>query len=130
MENNPFTRTERLFGKEAMERLASSCVAIFGLGGVGGNCCEALARNGVGHFVLVDDDTVSLSNINRQLIATFDTIGMNKVDVMEQRIHSINPQAIIEKRKRCDVFFGRYLLWYYIPQALLSRYILYNLLII
>ena len=99
MENNPFTRTERLFGKEAMERLASSCVAIFGLGGVGGNCCEALARSGVGHFVLVDDDTVSLSNINRQLIATFDTIGMNKVDVMEQRIHSINPQAIIEKRK-------------------------------
>ena len=99
MENNPFTRTERLFGKEAMERLASSCVAIFGLGGVGGNCCEALARSGVGHFVLVDDDAVSLSNINRQLIATFDTIGMNKVDVMEQRIHSINPQAIIEKRK-------------------------------
>ena len=99
MENNPFTRTERLFGKEAMERLASSCVAIFGLGGVGGNCCEALARSGVGHFVLIDDDAVSLSNINRQLIATFDTIGMNKVDVMEQRIHSINPQAIIEKRK-------------------------------
>ena len=82
-----------------MERLASSYVAIFGLGGVGGNCCEALARSGVGHFVLVDNDVVSLSNINRQLIATFDTIGMNKVDAMEQRIHSINPKATVEKRK-------------------------------
>ena len=90
---NQFSRTELLLGKEAMERLAGCRVAIFGIGGVGGYVCEALARSGVGAFDLIDNDTVCLSNLNRQIIATQKTIGRYKTDVMKERILDINPQA-------------------------------------
>lgn len=90
---NQFSRTELLYGKEAMDRLAQARVAIFGIGGVGGYTVEALARSGVGHFDLIDDDKVCLTNMNRQIIATKDTIGKYKVDVMKERILSINPNA-------------------------------------
>ncbi len=92
---NQFSRTELLFGKEAMEHLAQCRVAIFGIGGVGGHVCEALARSGVGTFDLIDNDKVSLTNINRQIIATHKTIGMYKTDVMKERILDINPNAVV-----------------------------------
>jgi len=91
-----FSRTELILGNEAMEKLNNSTVAIFGIGGVGGYVCEALARSGVGHFILVDSDTVAITNINRQIIATIDTVGKYKCDVMKDRILSINPNAKIE----------------------------------
>ena len=91
-----FERIEFLLGKEAVERLQEKKVAVFGVGGVGGFVVEALARSGVGNFVLVDKDTVSITNINRQIIATHDTIGKAKVDVMKERILSINPNAKVE----------------------------------
>ena len=90
---NQFSRTELLFGKEAMEHLAECRVAVFGIGGVGGYVCEALARSGVGAFDLIDDDKVSLTNINRQIIATRKTVGKYKTDVMKERILDINPHA-------------------------------------
>ena len=90
-----FSRTERLFGREAMERLASSRVAVFGIGGVGGYVTEALARSGVGALDLVDHDCVSLSNLNRQIIALRSTVGMLKVDVARARILDINPDAVV-----------------------------------
>ena len=93
---NPFIRTELLLGKKAMEKLNNSTIAIFGIGGVGGYVCEALARSGVGSFVLVDSDTVALTNINRQIIATLDTVGKYKCEVMKNRILSINPDAKVE----------------------------------
>ena len=79
---NQFSRTELLYGKEAMERLANARVVIFGLGGVGGYTAEALARSGVGTFDLIDDDKVCLTNLNRQIIATRKTVGKQKVEVM------------------------------------------------
>ena len=85
-------RTEMLLGKEAVERLKSKRVIVFGVGGVGGYTCEALARTGVGKIDLVDNDTVSLSNINRQIIALHSTVGRPKVEVMKERIFDINPQ--------------------------------------
>ena len=88
-----FSRTELLLGKEAMERLKNARVAVFGVGGVGGYVCEALARSGVGAFDLIDNDTVSLTNLNRQIIATHKTIGRVKVEVMRERILDINPKA-------------------------------------
>ncbi|MBQ1310395.1 MAG: tRNA threonylcarbamoyladenosine dehydratase [Blautia sp.] len=88
-----FSRTELLLGTEAVERLAFRRVAVFGIGGVGGYVCEALARSGVGAFDLVDSDTVCESNLNRQIIATYQTIGKYKTDVMKERILSINPEA-------------------------------------
>lgn len=88
-----FSRTELLFGKTAMERLRNCQVAVFGIGGVGGYVCEALARSGVGAFDLVDDDKICLTNINRQIIATRRTVGQYKADVMRERILEINPQA-------------------------------------
>ncbi len=88
-----FSRTEKLIGKENIDKLTSACVAVFGIGGVGGFAVEALARSGVGHIELIDHDTVALSNLNRQIIATQDTIGRDKVDVMKERILSINPDA-------------------------------------
>ena len=94
-----FKRTELLLGKTAMERLAGSRVAVFGIGGVGGHVCEALARSGVGAIDLIDHDTVAMSNINRQIIATTKTVGMYKVDVMEERIHDINPEAKVTVHK-------------------------------
>lgn len=96
---NPFIRTECLIGKEAVQKLAASRVLIFGVGGVGGYVCEALARSGVGHLTLVDHDTVSESNINRQIVATYSTVGRYKVDVMKERILDINPQVDVDVKK-------------------------------
>jgi len=88
-----FSRTELLLGKEAMNRLAGSRVAVFGIGGVGTFAVEGLVRAGVGKFLLVDDDCICLTNLNRQLHATRRTIGRPKVEVMRERILEINPQA-------------------------------------
>lgn len=88
-----FERTELLLGEEAMEELSRSRVAVFGVGGVGGYVCEALVRSGVGAFDLIDKDKVSLSNINRQIIATRKSVGRYKTEVMRERMLSINPQA-------------------------------------
>lgn len=94
-----FSRTELLLGQEAMDRLRRSRVAVFGIGGVGGHVVEALARAGIGRLDLIDHDKVSMSNINRQIIATLDTVGMDKVDVMKKRILSINPEAQVEMHR-------------------------------
>ena len=96
---NQFSRTELLLGKEAMERLENSRVAVFGIGGVGGYVCEALVRSGVGAFDLIDDDKVCLTNLNRQIIATRKTVGKYKVDVMKERILEINPKADVRIHK-------------------------------
>ena len=96
---NQFSRTQLLLGKEGMDALAGAKVAIFGIGGVGGYVVEALARSGVGSFVIVDDDKVCLTNINRQIIATRKTIGKYKVEVMRDRILEINPDAKVEMRQ-------------------------------
>lgn len=93
-----FSRTELLLGPEAMARLHRAKVLVFGIGGVGAFVVEALARSGVGRLILVDHDTVSLSNLNRQIIATHETVGRRKVDVMKERILSINPAAEVEAR--------------------------------
>ena len=87
---NQFSRTQLIFGKEAMEKLASSRVAVFGIGGVGGYTVEALARSGIGALDIVDNDKVCLTNINRQIIATLSTVGRYKVDVAAERIAEIN----------------------------------------
>lgn len=100
--NQLFERSAMLLGRESICRLAEKKVTIFGIGGVGGYVAEALARTGVGKFLLVDHDTVSVSNINRQIIATMDTIGKKKADVMKERILSINPDAQIDV---ADCFF-------------------------
>lgn len=96
MEESAFCRTKILIGDEGLEKLKNAKVAVFGVGGVGSFVVEALARAGVGNFVLIDKDQVSLSNINRQLIATHETIGQLKVDVAKKRILSINPEAKVE----------------------------------
>ena len=90
---NQFSRTALLVGQEAISKLQQSRVAIFGIGGVGGYVAEALARSGVGTFDLIDNDTVALTNLNRQIIATHATLGQPKVQVMAERIHAINPDA-------------------------------------
>ena len=90
---NQFSRTERLLGQQAMQSLQNARVAIFGIGGVGGYVAEALARSGIFHLDLIDNDTVSLTNLNRQIIALHSTIGRAKVDVMKERILDINPKA-------------------------------------
>ena len=92
-------RSELLFGKEAMEKLADSRVAVFGIGGVGGYTVEALVRSGVGKLDLIDDDKVCLTNLNRQIIATRSTVGKYKVDVMKDRILDINPKAEVNVHK-------------------------------
>ena len=96
---NQFSRTQLLLGKQAIEKLQSSRVAVFGIGGVGGYVCEALIRSGVGSFDLIDDDKVCLTNLNRQIIATRKTIGQYKADVMKERMLEINPDADITVRK-------------------------------
>ena len=96
---NQFSRTELLFGREAMDKLQNSRVAVFGIGGVGGYVCEALLRSGVYHFDLIDDDQVCLTNLNRQIIATRKTVGQYKVDVMRERILEINPDADVSVHK-------------------------------
>lgn len=88
-----FLRTTYLIGEEKVEKLNNSSVAVFGIGGVGSYVCEALARAGVGKITLVDGDTVSVTNINRQLIALENTVGKSKVEVMKERILQINPNA-------------------------------------
>lgn len=92
---NQFSRTKLLLGHPAMEILARSRVAVFGIGGVGGHAVEALARSGIGTLDLIDNDTVSLTNLNRQLIATHKTLGRPKVEAAAERIAEINPQAIV-----------------------------------
>lgn len=94
-----FSRTELIFGTEAMEKLYNSRVAVFGVGGVGGFTVEALARSGIGTLDLFDDDKVCLSNLNRQIIATHKTIGRYKVDVAKERIMDINPNATVNAYK-------------------------------
>ena len=96
---NQFSRTELLLGKEAMEKLGHSRVAVFGVGGVGGYVCEALVRSGVGAFDLIDDDKVCLTNLNRQIIATRKTVGKYKAEVMRDRILEINPEADVRIHK-------------------------------
>ncbi len=100
---NPYSRTEFLLGKAAMERLHNSKVAIFGLGGVGGYAVEALARSGIGALTLVDHDTISLTNLNRQILATRDTVGQSKAAVAAQRVAAIDPQIQVEA---LQTFFG------------------------
>ena len=90
---NQFSRTQLLIGEEAIQKLAKSRVAVFGIGGVGGYVCEALVRSGVGAFDLVDDDKVCLTNLNRQIIATRKTVGKYKVEVMKERMLEINPDV-------------------------------------
>ena len=94
---NQFSRTEMLIGKENVENLNKSKVAIFGIGGVGSFVAEGLARAGIGNFILVDNDEVSISNVNRQLIATHKTVGKAKVEVMKERILEINPNHEVFK---------------------------------
>jgi tRNA A37 threonylcarbamoyladenosine dehydratase len=101
-----FSRTELLIGRAALDKLAKSRVAVFGIGGVGTYAVEGLVRAGVGHFVLVDDDRICLTNLNRQLHATRKTIGTFKVDAMKERILEINPAAEVETHQR-----------FYMPEA-------------
>lgn len=96
---NQFSRTELLFGREAMERFADSRVAVFGIGGVGGNAVEALARSGIGTLDLIDDDKVCISNLNRQAFATHSTLGQYKVDAAAARIHDICPDIRVNTYK-------------------------------
>lgn len=110
-----FSRTELLYGKEAMEKLKNARVAVFGLGGVGGYVAEALARSGIGAFELIDNDIVCESNLNRQIIATRETVGQYKTEAVRERILSINPQAEIRlhtcfylPEKRGEFDFARY----------------------
>ncbi len=96
---NQFSRTELLIGKSGLEKLQKARVAIFGIGGVGSFAVEGLVRAGVENFILVDDDKICLTNLNRQIIATRKTIGKYKVDVMKERILDINPNAKVETYK-------------------------------
>lgn len=96
---NQFSRTQLLLGGEAMKKLSESRVAVFGVGGVGGYACEALVRSGVGHFDLIDDDKVCLTNLNRQIIATRKTVGKYKTDVMKERMLEINPDVDVTIHK-------------------------------
>lgn len=97
-----FSRSERVFGASALEKLRTSSVILFGLGGVGGAACEALVRGGVGKITVVDKDTVDITNLNRQLVATENTVGMKKTDAAEKRAKSINPDVEFIKK---DLFY-------------------------
>ncbi len=96
---NTLTRTEILIGEDNIKKLKNSSVIIFGVGGVGSFCVEAIARCGIGNIHIVDDDTISITNINRQLIATHSTIGKDKIEVVKQRILDINPDANVSASK-------------------------------
>ena len=96
---NQFSRTQLLIGADAIKKLSESRVAVFGIGGVGGYVCEALVRSGVGHFDLIDDDKVCLTNLNRQILATRKTVGKYKAEVMAERMQEINPEADIRIHK-------------------------------
>ena len=93
--NEQFIRTRMLLGDEAMERLQKARVAVFGLGGVGGYTVEALARAGIGQLDLIDSDTVSISNLNRQILATRSTVGMEKTEAARLRVLDINPDCVV-----------------------------------
>lgn len=99
-----FFRTEMVLGKEAMERLRKARVAVFGLGGVGGYTVEALARGGIGALTLVDNDRISVSNLNRQILATHSTVGLMKTEAARRRVLDINPECTV---RVCDVFYTR-----------------------
>ena len=99
----PFSRTRLLLGDDAMEKLKHARVAVFGLGGVGGYVVEALARSGVGALDLIDHDTVSLTNINRQILAVHSTVGMDKAEAAKQRVLDINPEISVTVHKK---FYG------------------------
>ena len=109
-----FSRTELLLGGQGMEKLASSTVAVFGVGGVGSFAAEGLARAGVGHLVLIDNDRICLTNINRQIHATFKTVGRLKTETMKERILEINPQAAVDTiedfslPENADKFFSQH----------------------
>ena len=92
---NRFSRTQRVIGRDALHKIQQAHVIVFGVGGVGGYAIESLARSGIGKIDIVDHDTVSLTNINRQLIATDATIDQYKVDVMKERIHTISPDTVV-----------------------------------
>lgn len=96
---NQFSRTELIFGKDAMQKLATSRVAVFGIGGVGGYTVEALARSGIGAIDIIDDDKVCITNLNRQIFATRKTVGKYKVDVAAERIAEINPDCKVRRYK-------------------------------
>ncbi|WP_312636189.1 tRNA threonylcarbamoyladenosine dehydratase [Oscillibacter sp.] len=96
---NQFSRTQLLLGADGMEKLSAARVAVFGIGGVGGYTAEALARSGVGTLDLIDDDRVCLTNVNRQIFATRKTVGQYKVDVAQERILEINPDAVVHTYK-------------------------------
>ncbi len=96
---NQFSRTQLLIGKDGIDKLKNSRVAVFGIGGVGGYTVEALVRSGIGAIDLIDDDKVCLTNINRQIYATHKTLGKYKVDVAEERIYEINPDVKVVKHK-------------------------------
>jgi len=96
---NQFSRTQLLLGEESMKKLSDMRVAVFGIGGVGGYVCEALVRTGIGHFDLIDDDKVCLTNLNRQIIATRKTVGLFKADVMKERMLEINPNVEVNVYK-------------------------------
>ena len=115
MSQEPFIRTEVVLGKQNIEKLKKKRVAVFGIGGVGGYVVEALARSGIGEIDIIDNDTVAMTNINRQIVATRSTIGQYKVDVAEKRILDINPEAIVHKyttfylpEKRQEFDFSKY----------------------
>ena len=110
-----FSRLELLIGEDKLKLLKEKRVAIFGIGGVGGAVCEALVRSGITKFVLIDNDTVSLTNLNRQIIANINTIGKDKVEVMKERILSINENAEVNiykcfflKENSCEFDFSKY----------------------
>ncbi|MBR1946234.1 MAG: tRNA threonylcarbamoyladenosine dehydratase [Alphaproteobacteria bacterium] len=94
-----FSRTELIFGTEALKKLADAHVAVFGVGGVGGYVVEALARSGVGHLDLIDNDTVEITNLNRQIVATTKTIGQYKTDIAARRVADINPDCVVTTYK-------------------------------
>ncbi len=94
-----FSRTALLFGEEGLERLSAARVAVFGIGGVGGHAAEALVRSGIGAIDLIDSDTVSVSNLNRQLVALHSTVGKYKVDIARERFLDINPELKIKTYK-------------------------------
>ena len=97
-----FARTELLLGSDAVEKLKTQRVAVFGIGGVGGYVCEALVRSGIGAFDLIDDDKVCLTNLNRQIIATTKTVGKSKVQAAKERVLEINPDAVVNA---CEMFY-------------------------
>ncbi len=105
--NRQFARTALLIGEDALDRLQKSRVAVFGIGGVGGYTVEALVRSGVGALDLIDNDTVSITNLNRQIIALHSTVGQYKVDVAAARIHDINPDTRRKQACRSSARWGR-----------------------